>query len=325
MQLGDYFKMYEGVYEFESISQIESNTPINAIIKIRPDLYTILNTDFNKKGFDIEQKIPILKNKSEKLLLISGEIAKIQHEMKSVYWTSFYNLLSLKWNDAHKQATLIGSQSHLVKIDIEEKKDTGIFGLTDTFPTAEQNEINADLIKRLDKLFLSCKIYVANESGIIEEKIKQTLYKFSIHWHLQRQFLIKLCNIHTELENDTYLKLQVPDEVETSKSNIIEVEQEEKNKAFTLARQNLVIHYLLKHSGISSYIDKTNIARIIQLLTGREGNKKAEDTRVYRFVKSPFLSDKNLKRDLQFIRPYFENLGMQAIIDDINKEINSLP
>ena len=87
--------------------------------------------------------------------------------------------------------------------------------------------------------------------------------------------------------------------------------------------QNLVIHYLLKHSGISNNIDKTNVARLVQLLTGRESNKEAEDTRVYRFVISPFLSEKNLKKDLQFIRPYFENLGMQAIIDDINKEINN--
>jgi len=104
---------------------------------------------------------------------------------------------------------------------------------------------------------------------------------------------------------------------------VIGLDQTQPNRDFTLARQNLAIHYLLKHSRLGNDIDKTNVARLIQLITGREGNKAIKDTRIYKFAKSPLMSDKNVKQDLQFIRPYFENLGLQAIVDDINKEINS--
>ena len=123
---------------------------------------------------------------------------------------------------------------------------------------------------------------------------------------------------YDQLQESKVKTLDVQDGLETK-----ETDQSQPNRDFTLARQNLAIHYLLKHSRLGNDIDKTNVARLIQLITGREGNKEIKNTRIYKFVQSPLMSEKTLKQDLQFIRPYFENLGLQAIVDDINKEINS--
>jgi len=96
------------------------------------------------------------------------------------------------------------------------------------------------------------------------------------------------------------------------------------NPEFTTRRQVLAIHYLVKNAKVKG-TDKSEIARFIQFITGKEPDKKnIIDTYLYKVVKKPFPeSDKQLNKDLQFIREYFEKLGIQGIVDDINKEINS--
>ncbi len=97
------------------------------------------------------------------------------------------------------------------------------------------------------------------------------------------------------------------------------------NPEFTLSRQVLAIHYLLKQSGIDN-IDKTNIARFVQFLTNREVNAKSiSDTRIYKTVRNPFsTSNKTLIADLQFVRKQFEDLQMPEITQLITKEIDAI-
>lgn len=97
------------------------------------------------------------------------------------------------------------------------------------------------------------------------------------------------------------------------------------NPEFTLSRQVLAIHYLLKQSGIDN-IDKTSIARFVQFLTNRESNAKSiSDTRIYKTVRNPFsTSNKTLIADLQYVRKQFEDLQMPEITQLITKEIDAI-
>lgn len=89
----------------------------------------------------------------------------------------------------------------------------------------------------------------------------------------------------------------------------------EKSKDFTTARQVLAVHYLLKYANVKN-IDKTEIARFIQFLTGKNFDN------IYKKLQSPFkLNDKSLKEDLRFVRDYFERLGMLEIVKMINNEL----
>ena len=65
-------------------------------------------------------------------------------------------------------------------------------------------------------------------------------------------------------------------------------------------------------------IDNTNIAKFIEFLT----NKNSKN--IYDSVRNPLASkDKNFrKKDLNYIKPYFENLGLNEITKMIDNEIN---
>ena len=95
------------------------------------------------------------------------------------------------------------------------------------------------------------------------------------------------------------------------------------NKEFTVRRQVLAIHYLLKSV---KYRDdnKSEKARLIQFLTGRESTvTKIKDTNIIKIVDNLFPnSDNALYKDLNYIREFFEKLGIKEIVDEINKEIS---
>ena len=94
-------------------------------------------------------------------------------------------------------------------------------------------------------------------------------------------------------------------------------ETEEKNTDFTTARQVLAVHYLLQYYHVKN-VDKTEIARFIQFLTGKNLDN------IYKKLQNPFkVNDKSLKEDLRFVREYFERLGMQEVVKLINLEINA--
>ena len=103
-----------------------------------------------------------------------------------------------------------------------------------------------------------------------------------------------------------------------------QTEPEEKNPEFTLARQVLAIHYLLSHFGASDY-DKTNVARFIQFLTGKElGAKNIVNTNIYKRLKNPFPKDnRTLKADLAFVRDHFEKIGLPDLALKLTKEIGT--
>lgn len=105
-----------------------------------------------------------------------------------------------------------------------------------------------------------------------------------------------------------------------SKSDIM------KNSEHTLARQVLAIHYMLNELGINQVgTDKTEIARFIQFLIGKELNaQNIRNTNIYKRVKNVLsISEKFAEADLQYVRSYFEKLGLTNIAKKISKEIAS--
>lgn len=93
----------------------------------------------------------------------------------------------------------------------------------------------------------------------------------------------------------------------------------------TTRRQVLAIHYLMNELDVYKDTDKTEIAKFIQFLNGKETrNPKINNTNIYKYLKNPLSTgDKGIESDLQFIRLYFVKLGLFSIVDKIDKEIKS--
>lgn len=97
----------------------------------------------------------------------------------------------------------------------------------------------------------------------------------------------------------------------------------DKHPEFTTARQVLAMHYLFEYCQIKN-VDNTAKARFVQFMTGKEtGAKSISNTTIYKRVIKPLSTDnKTLKADLQYIRKYFEDLGLNEIAKMITNEIS---
>lgn len=139
----------------------------------------------------------------------------------------------------------------------------------------------------------------------------------------------KLCGLHERwhmiLEYaEEVLSNNIPQEYLPAINSVYQTDDGKANKKeFTTARQVLAIHYLLEYCKVPN-IDNTAKARFIQFLTGREsGASNIKDTTIYKKVRKPFSTDnKTLNEDLNFIRKYFEDLGLSEIAKAITNEIS---
>lgn len=103
------------------------------------------------------------------------------------------------------------------------------------------------------------------------------------------------------------------------------VKVKEKQHCFTRNQQLLALYYTLKATGIEPRrtTDMTNYTRFIHLLAGVDFTKVQNDIFYSKVKDLPnILTDQYLKKDLEFIRSYFVNIGAQSIIAMIDLEIN---
>ncbi len=169
-------------------------------------------------------------------------------------------------------------------------------------------------------LYLSLTDIINETDEFLKFHLENT---FENDFEIYRDYLQKLCINYKEFLQDKYepavkrfFELKAP-LVEPLK---------EGNKEFTTARQVLAVTYLLDELKVDrNNTSLTEIAKFIQFLTGKEaGVTKINDTTIYKRVKKPLSkTDKATESDLQFIRIYFEKLGLQGIVKRINKEIGS--
>ncbi len=137
---------------------------------------------------------------------------------------------------------------------------------------------------------------------------------------------------HTYLEVEKYISKEAKAEFELKTDNqaVEKLRELDRNTEFTLSRQVLAIRYLLEETyekyGLAlSNADKTEIARLVQFLTGREPLiKEIKNTRIYKKWSSPLNStDKAAEKDLNFVRNIFEKLGLNQVANKIDREIGS--
>jgi hypothetical protein len=100
------------------------------------------------------------------------------------------------------------------------------------------------------------------------------------------------------------------------------VEDDVSESKTSTALQVLIVHYLLKGYGVESTEFLTETARLVQFLTGKEGGvKRIQDTNIYKKVRQPFKrNDKTVLKDLQVIRPFFVDLGLEKVVELIDHE-----
>jgi hypothetical protein len=92
---------------------------------------------------------------------------------------------------------------------------------------------------------------------------------------------------------------------------------EQKNPEFTTARQVLAMHYLFEYCQVRG-VDQSKKAEFIEFLTGKNYKN------IYDTVRNPLATKTgNFKKgDLQYIRTFFENLGLSEIVKAIGNELD---
>ncbi|MDO9187641.1 MAG: hypothetical protein Q7W13_16650 [Bacteroidia bacterium] len=103
--------------------------------------------------------------------------------------------------------------------------------------------------------------------------------------------------------------------------------REENDKESTEMQQLLALHYLLKAGfeiqarGSNSVSDMTQLAH---MLLGKKFTNLQNSSIYKKYKKLPnFDSPSQLVKDLKHIRPYFEKLDLQSIVDLINKDLKT--
>lgn len=150
------------------------------------------------------------------------------------------------------------------------------------------------------------------------EITENLLCKSTIHKHDTPVKLLNNGQLHTNTPDESNMQTG------SNQSNETEFSPEtiaKQNISFTTSRQVLAIYYLLNeidHKGINQ-IDKTNKAKFIEFLTGKNYNN------IYKTLSNPFkgLDKKNPKsflNDVEYIKMHFENLGLKSIIQKINAD-----
>ena len=146
--------------------------------------------------------------------------------------------------------------------------------------------------------------------------IPQLLDKYSdddIIWAFAEYKTCELFLKYLEFETLKYTPLD--NKISYSEAVITNEEHKKEIEEFTMARQVLAVHYLMKYCQVKD-VDKTAIARFIYFLTSKHyGN-------IYKYIRNPLKGTlpKN-NDDLKFIRKYFEALELEEVVKMINNEL----
>lgn len=271
-------------------------------------------------------------------ITFSQRLSKERHELKvSVFpssdeeWGTFNRFViktfftSLEKRKEAIERTLGSVPEKDVYLAAQIKKIEGLFSDKRTFSVPfhqEYYEINVTDPERTDYLnrwypTFERAFKMAREEGFIidvNRYIEITELYFS---HLGTVYAFLLGYLKTALAT-----IKAGGEIESSAKS---GDSRDKNKEFTVARQVLAIHYLLKANGINPIDQPAEVSKFIQFVTGREVlAKRIQDTTIYKKVKSPFkLNDEELLKDLTFISQFFQSMGLLEIVDAVNKEIQN--
>ncbi len=150
----------------------------------------------------------------------------------------------------------------------------------------------------------------------VKTEYEQTLSKFAFGWDLggEPSFAEK-CELEIQkLKQLMALEKPIRKQLDPQPENQVI----KRNSDFTTARQVLAVHYLLNHLGVYQNTDKTDVARFIEFLTGKNFDS------IYKKVREPIkLKDSEAKKDLKFVKSYFQKLSLTQIVKAIDDEMNT--
>jgi hypothetical protein len=189
-------------------------------------------------------------------------------------------------------------------------------------------DVRIDFAKRMDEIdmFINGKP-VKKALGYLDFGLQSLKEHYSFH-----ELICEYPN--TCSTNRSYEELidKLESKINILKSKYPEIKEElagEKgtnNPEFTTARQILAFHYMFEYMNLNrSYINKTDVARFIQFLTGKEANNsKIENTTIYKKWKKILnKEDKQQVQDLEYIKQYFSKLQLFEIVKMIDNDIDS--
>lgn len=183
--------------------------------------------------------------------------------------------------------------------------------------------------------FANCQNWLEKSTGKFEEKewVKEAweASKLLSSKDLSDNFLNNLLNDFLEFNGDSWAIMHHSLAKKIKKIKKKQAKKEVSNKGkpisnseFTTARQLLAIYYLLEFSKVDfQAIDRTELARFSQFLTGRSQDaKKIQDTNLYKRWGALFHeTEKRNRKDLQFIKGYFERVGLSEIVRLIENDM----
>lgn len=142
----------------------------------------------------------------------------------------------------------------------------------------------------------------------------------------QEDVSVWIARVLKYLHIDRYYSLmEIDPESEQIKALEIHGANEEQDEEMTEARQTLAIYYVLKAGfGIEARHghDISKVARFAHLMSRRKITSVQNSSIYEKFKVLPYYKKhENLIEDLNFIRPFFEELDMQKILDLIDQEL----
>lgn len=129
------------------------------------------------------------------------------------------------------------------------------------------------------------------------------------------------------LANSLHIHLYLQKEPEFELSQSKEIKGTEIDKDITEARQLLAIYYLLKTGFRIEHRENKNvseIARFAHLMTGEKFTtlQKSNIYKKYQLIPN-YNKGEYLIKDLQYIKPYFQELGLTKAVEEIDLEIQA--
>ncbi|MBA3285021.1 MAG: hypothetical protein H0U27_08185 [Nitrosopumilus sp.] len=294
------------------------NTPIiSTLIDLQEDLANAFLSEMLLKKSDFISALRTRIDKEEEIEHITIEIKKTRESLEKDPINDVYNAFTNTLSDYLSVGMIHQNSVDEIKNMFSNEKtfDCKEFITLINYTLLSESQIKEeDIAKIITRLEKNDSKSIAIVKVLQSNNPSKTLLCALFYIHYQNEYLHFLIDKLKDLKES---------EVQPSLQN--EIETKGSNKEFTTARQVLAIHYLMEELNVFAKADKTEVARFIQFLTGKEtGVSKINDTTIYKKVKSPFSkNDKQLESDLRFIRIYFEKLGLISITDKINKEINS--
>lgn len=296
----------------EDYTKFLNTSLIELLQNIEQDLWNSFDSENQKKKFNFISSLEIRIDNEEKINYTASEIRKVRDNIENDVMNYVYKDFTQPLNNLLSENVRYEPSINYIKnmFSCEKTFDSKEFINLVTFSLANDSEIKeSDIAKVIDNIPRTAKV-----GAILKSKDPaKTLLLALFYTYYENEYLQFLIQTHNELK-----------EAETTSVKNA-VEQKGGSKEFTTARQVLAVYYIMEELNVFAKADKTEVAKFIQFLTGKEtGVSKINDTSIYKKVKSPFSkSDKQIETDLRFIRTYFEKLGLMGITNKINKEIGS--